>query len=202
LKGLVVCPGFLDMHVHLREPGFEWKETVASGTAAAAAGGVTRGACLPNTLPGDDSRSVARVILPPARDHGVVPVYRIGCVTKGQKGEELAEMGDMFAAGARGFSDDGKPVTSSLLMRKALEYAQIFDVPVIDHCEDPALVGDGCVHEGEVSTRLGLKGWPSVGEDVMVERDILLAEYTGGRVHIAHMSSGRSASLVRAARKR
>jgi dihydroorotase len=202
VAGLVVCPGFLDMHVHLREPGFEWKETVATGTAAAAAGGFTGVACMPNTVPANDCRSVTEFILAQARDHGVVTVYPIGCVTKGQKGEELAEMGDMFAAGARGFSDDGRPVASSLLMRKALEYSQIFDLPIIDHCEDPALVGIGVVHEGSVSTRLGLAGWPGVGEDVMVQRDILLAEYTGGSVHIAHMSTARSADLVRSARKR
>jgi dihydroorotase len=202
VAGLVVCPGFLDMHVHLREPGFEWKETVATGTAAAAAGGFTGVACMPNTEPANDCRSVTEFILAQARDHGVVPVHPIGCVTKGQKGEELAEMGDMFAAGARGFSDDGRPVASSLLMRKALEYSQIFGVPIIDHCEDPLLVGAGVVHEGPVSTRLGLKGWPGVGEDVMVQRDILLAEYTGGSVHIAHMSTARAADLVRDARER
>lgn len=197
LTGLCVCPGFLDMHVHLREPGQEWKETVETGTRAAAAGGFTGVACMPNTEPPNDSRAVTELILAQARDHGVVPVYPIGCVTKGQKGAELAEMGDMAAAGARGFSDDGKPVVSSQLLRKALEYAQIFDLPVIDHCEDPALVAGGQVHEGEVSTRLGLRGWPGVAEDVMVQRDILLAEYTGGHVHIAHMSTAKSAAFVR-----
>lgn len=197
LTGLVVCPGFLDMHVHLREPGQEWKETVATGTRAAAAGGFTGVACMPNTIPPNDSRAVTELILAQARDHGVVPVYPIGCVTKGQAGAELAEMGDMAAAGARGFSDDGKPVVSSQLMRKALEYARIFDLPVIDHCEDPALVAGGQVHEGEVSARLGLRGWPGVAEDVMVQRDVLLAEYTGGHVHIAHLSTGKSAEFVR-----
>lgn len=197
LRGLVVCPGFVDMHVHLREPGQEWKETIETGTRAAAAGGFTGVACMPNTEPPNDTRAVTELILGTARDHGLVPVYPIGCVTKGQKGEELAEMGDMASAGARGFSDDGKPVVSSQLMRKALEYARIFDLPVIDHCEDPALVAGGVVHEGCVSTRLGLRGWPGVAEDVMVQRDILLAEYTGGHVHIAHLSTARSAEFVR-----
>jgi dihydroorotase len=198
--GLVICPGFIDMHVHLREPGQEWKETIATGTRAAASGGFTGVACMPNTDPPIDSRSVVEFVLAQARQHGVVAVYPIGCVSKGQKGEQLAEMGDMAVAGARGFSDDGKPVASAGLMRRALEYARIFDLPVIDHCEEPTLVAGGVVHEGEVSTRLGLKGWPGVAEDLMVQRDILLAEYTGGAVHIAHMSTGRSAELVRRAK--
>ena len=200
LAGLVVCPGFLDMHVHLREPGHEWKETIATGTRAAAAGGFTGVACMPNTEPPIDSRSVVEFVLAQAREHGVVPVYPIGCVSKGQEGQELAEMGDMAIAGARGFSDDGKPVATAGLMRRALEYATIFDLPVIDHCEEPTLVAGGVVHEGAVSTRLGLAGWPGVAEDVMVQRDILLAEYTGGHVHIAHMSTGRAAELVRRAK--
>jgi dihydroorotase len=200
LDGLVVCPGFIDMHVHLREPGQEWKETIATGTRAAAIGGFPGVACMPTREPPIDSRSVVEFVLAQARQHGSVPVYPIGCVSKGQKGEQLAEMGDMALAGARGFSDDGKPVASAGLMRRALEYAQIFDLPVIDHCEEPSLVAGGVVHEGEVSTRLGLKGWPGVAEDVMVQRDILLAEYTGGAVHIAHMSTGRSAELVRRAK--
>lgn len=200
VSGLVVCPGFVDMHVHLREPGFEWKETVETGTRAAAAGGFTGVACMPNTEPPNDSRSVTELILAQARDHGVVPVYPIGCVTKGQKGEQLAEMGDMAAAGARGFSDDGRPVYSSGIMRRALEYAQIFDLPIIDHCEDPSLVAGGVAHEGLVAARLGLRGWPGVAEDVMVARDILLAEYTGGHVHVAHMSTARSAEFVRRAK--
>ena len=200
LRGLVVCPGFIDMHVHLREPGHEWKETIATGTRAAAAGGFTGVACMPNTEPPIDSRSVVEFVLAQARQHGAVAVYPIGCVSKGQQGAELAEMGDMAIAGARGFSDDGKPVASAGLMRRALEYAAIFDLPVIDHCEEPTLVGGGVVHEGAVSTRLGLAGWPGVAEDVMVQRDILLAEYTCGHVHIAHMSTGRSADLVRSAK--
>ncbi len=200
LAGLCVCPGFIDMHVHLREPGHEWKETIASGTRAAAKGGFTGVACMPNTQPPIDSRSVVEFVLAQARLHGAVPVYPIGCVSKGQEGVELAEMGDMAVAGARGFSDDGEPIASAGLMRRALEYARIFDLPVIDHCEEPTLVAGGVVHEGEVATRLGLAGWPGVAEDVMVQRDILLAEYTEGAVHIAHMSTGRSADLVRRAK--
>jgi dihydroorotase len=156
---------------------------------------------MPNTQPPIDSRSVVEFVLAQARQHGAVPVYPIGCVSKGQAGVELAEMGDMAVAGARGFSDDGKPVASAGLMRRALEYARIFDLPVIDHCEEPSLVSGGVVHEGEVSTRLGLAGWPGVAEDVMVQRDILLAEYTGGAVHIAHLSTGRAADLVRRAKE-
>jgi dihydroorotase len=201
LTGLCVCPGFIDMHVHLREPGQEWKETIATGTRAAAAGGFTGVACMPNTQPPIDSRSVVEFVLAQARQHGAVPVYPIGCVSKGQAGVELAEMGDMAVAGARGFSDDGKPVASAGLMRRALEYSKIFDLPVIDHCEEPTLVAGGVAHEGEVATRLGLPGWPGVAEDVMVSRDILLAEYTGGAIHIAHMSTGRSAELVRQAKQ-
>ncbi len=201
LSGYCVCPGFIDMHVHLREPGHEWKETIATGTRAAAAGGFTGVACMPNTEPPIDSRSVVEFILAQARQHGAVPVYPIGCVTKGQEGAELAEMGDMAAAGARGFSDDGKPVASAGIMRRALEYARIVDRPVIDHCEEPTLVNGGVAHEGEVATRLGLAGWPGVAEDVMVQRDILLAEYTQGSVHIAHLSTARSADLVRRAKE-
>ncbi len=199
-RGLVVCPGFIDMHVHLRDPGLEWKETIASGTRAAAAGGFTSVACMPNTVPVNDSRSVTEYIVGEAEENGVVNVFPIGCISKRQQGEELAEMGDMIQAGAVAFSDDGRPVMSSLLMRKALEYSKIFDVPIIDHCEDAALVDGGVMHEGEVCTRLGLRGWPGVAEDIMVQRDILLAEYTGGHVHIAHMSTARSAEFVRVAK--
>jgi len=202
LSGLVVCPGFIDMHVHLREPGQEWKETVASGTRAAAAGGFTAVACMPNTIPPNDSRSVTEYIIAQAEEAGAVRVYPIGCISKGQQGTELAEMSDMHQAGAVAFSDDGHPVMSSLLMRQALEYSQIFDVPIIDHCEDRPLVDGGVMHEGSVSTRLGLKGWPGVAEDIMVQRDILLAEYAGGHIHIAHMSTGRSAGFVREAKRR
>ncbi len=200
-RNLVVCPGFIDMHVHFREPGQEWKETVASGCAAAAAGGFTGVACMPNTVPVNDSRAVTELILASAEEHPV-HVWPIGCVSRGQEGKELAEMGDMRDAGVVAFSDDGKPVHSSLVMRKALEYSKIFDVPIIDHCEDHVLVDGGVIHEGEVSTRLGLRGWPGVAEDLMVQRDILLAEYTGGTVHIAHTSTARAVDFVRAAKRR
>ncbi len=202
VHGCVVCPGFLDMHVHLREPGQEWKETVASGTRAAAAGGFTGVACMPNTEPVHDTRSVTEYLVARARSHGAVTVHPIGCVTKGQLGEELAEMDDMREAGARAFSDDGRPVSSSLVMRRALEYSRIFDVPIIDHCEDSVLVDGGVANEGQVSTRLGLRGWPGIAEDVMVQRDLLLAEYTGGHVHIAHMSTAGTIELVRQAKRR
>jgi dihydroorotase len=200
VAGLVVCPGFIDMHVHLREPGQEWKETVETGTRAAAVGGFTGVACMPNTVPVNDSRSVTEAIQRQAREHGSVRVWPIGAVSKGQQGKELAEMNDMVEAGVVGFSDDGHPVLSSLLMRKALEYSKIFDLPVIDHCEDRPLVDGGVMHEGALSTRLGLKGWPGVAEDIMVQRDLLLADYTGGYVHIAHMSTGRAAGFVRDAK--
>lgn len=202
MKGLVVCPGFIDMHVHLREPGQEWKETVASGTAAAALGGFTSVACMANTVPVNDSRSVTQLIVKQAAEHGAVNVFPIGCVTKGMAGEQLAEMGDMLDAGAVAFSDDGNPVYSSMLMRKALEYSQLFDVPIIDHCEDPVLVDGGVMNEGELSTRLGLKGWPAVAEDIMVVRDILLAEYTGGYVHIAHTSTAQAIDFVRKGKRK
>ncbi len=200
--GLVVCPGLIDMHVHLREPGEEWKETVQTGTAAAAAGGFTGVACMPNTRPVNDCRSVTELIATQAVEYGSVPVYPIGAVTKNQEGKELAEMRDMLEAGAVAFSDDGKPIWSSLMMRKALEYSKIFDVPIIDHCEDSVLVDGGVIDEGEISTRLGLKGWPSIAEDIMVQRDLLLAEYTGGYVHIAHISTARAVDFVRQAKKR
>jgi dihydroorotase len=202
VAGMIVCPGFIDMHVHLRQPGQEWKETIATGTRAAARGGFTGVACMPNTLPVNDSRSVTESILKEAASNGAVAVYPIGCVTKGQQGEELAEMEDMASAGAVAFSDDGFPVRSGLMMRRALEYSRTLDLPVIDHCEDHELVDGGVMNEGALSTRLGLKGWPSVAEDVMVQRDVLLAEYTGGHVHIAHMSTARSAEFVRDGKKK
>ena len=202
LSGLIVCPGFIDMHVHLRQPGQEWKETIATGTQASAQGGFTAVACMPNTLPVNDCRAVTESILMESEAKGAVRVYPIGCVTKGQAGDQLAEMEDMSSAGAVAFSDDGMPVRSSLMMRRALEYSRTLDVPVIDHCEDHELVDGGVMNEGEVSTRLGLKGWPSVAEDVIVQRDILLAEYTGGHVHIAHMSTARSAEFVREGKRR
>jgi dihydroorotase len=202
LAGLTVCPGFIDMHVHFREPGQEWKETVATGAAAAASGGFTAVACMPNTVPVMDNRSLVEFVQAQAREAGMARVWPIGAVTKGQDGKELAEIGDMTEAGAVAFSDDGRPIRSSQIMRMALEYSKIFGVPVIDHCEDPELVDGGVVHEGWVSSRLGFKGWPGVAEDIMVGRNILLSEYTGGHVHIAHMSTSRSAPLFRDSKSR
>jgi len=171
---LVVCPGFIDMHVHLREPGYEHKETVASGAAAAVAGGFTAVACMPNTNPVNDSASVTRFILKQAAEAGLARVYPIGAVSKGSDGKELAEMADMRDAGCVAFSDDGRPVATALLMRRALEYAGMLGLPVIDHCEDKTLVGEGVAHEGFNASQLGLRGIPSAAEDVMVERDIVL----------------------------
>jgi dihydroorotase len=202
LSGLVVCPGFLDIHVHLREPGQEWKETIATGTRAAARGGFTGVACMPNTKPVNDCQSVTEFIVAQARTQGAVPVYPIGCVTKGMRGEELAEMEDMLDAGACAFSDDGLPVSTALMMRRALEYSKVFGVPIIDHCEEPVLVDGGVMNEGAVSTALGLRGWPATAEDLVANRDILLAEDTGGHAHIAHMSTARSAAFVREAKRR
>lgn len=198
--GLVVCPGLIDIHVHLREPGQEYKETVRTGTLAAAAGGFTAVACMANTDPVNDSRSVTELILTEANRHGHARVYPIGAVSKGLKGEELAEIGDMVRAGVRAISDDGKPVMNAELMRRALLYAQHYDVPVIQHAEDLNLTGDGVMHEGEWSTRLGLPGIPGSSEDVMVARDIILTEDAAARYHVAHLSTARSLDMVRRAK--
>jgi dihydroorotase len=199
---LVVCPGFIDMHVHLREPGYEHKETVATGAAAAIAGGFTAVACMPNTNPVNDSASVTRFILKQAAEAGLARVYPIGAVSKNSDGRELAEMADMRDAGCVAFSDDGRPVATALLMRRALEYAGMLGMPVIDHCEDKTLVGEGVAHEGFNASQLGLRGIPSAAEDVMVERDIVLAAMTGGHAHIAHLSTAGALQAVRAAKAR
>jgi dihydroorotase len=199
--GLVVCPGLIDIHVHLREPGQEYKETVRTGTMAAAAGGFTAVACMANTEPVNDSRSVTEHILLEARRHGFARVHPIGAISKGLLGEELAEIGEMVRAGARAVSDDGKPVMNAELMRRALLYAQHFGIPVIQHAEDLNLTGGGVMHEGEWSTKLGLPGIPGAAEDVMVARDLILAEDTGGRYHVAHLSTARSLEMVRRARQ-
>jgi dihydroorotase len=199
-SGLVVAPGLIDIHIHLREPGQEYKETVRTGTMAAAAGGFTGVACMANTEPVNDSRSITEHILLEARRHGFARVYPVGAISKGLKGEELAEIGEMVRAGVRAISDDGKPVMNAELMRRALLYAQHFDIPVIQHAEDLNLTGSGVMHEGEWSTKLGLPGIPGSAEDVMVARDILLAEDTRGRYHVAHLSTARSLGLVRRAR--
>jgi dihydroorotase len=200
--GFVVCPGFVDMHVHLREPGQEHKETIATGTAAAAAGGFTAVACMPNTSPVNDTVAVTRSILEKAAAEGLVRVYPIGTVSKGMKGESLSEMADLRDAGCVAFSDDGRPVATALLMRRALEYAGMLQVPVIDHCEEPTLKGEGVAHEGYVASQLGLRGIPATAESIMVDRDIALAEMTGGAVHIAHLSTRQALRGVWAARSR
>jgi dihydroorotase len=201
-RGLVVCPGFIDIHTHLREPGQEHKETIATGTRAAAAGGFSAVCCMPNTTPVNDNEGITRLIVERARNEGAVRVYPIGAITQGSKGEELAEFGDLREAGCVAVSDDGMPVADSAVMRRALEYAKAFDLVVIDHCEDPSLSRQTCMNEGPVSTHLGLRGEPSVGEAVMVERDVLLAELTGSRVHVAHISAAASVDAVRRGKAR
>jgi dihydroorotase len=201
-RGVVIVPGLIDMHVHLREPGQEHKETVATGTAAAVAGGFTAVACMPNTDPVNDQASITRFILQRAAEAGLARVYPIGAVSRGSQGEHLAELGDLRAAGCVAVSDDGRPVASAILMRRALEYAGMFGMPVIDHCEDPTLKGEGVAHEGFHAARLGLRGIPGVAEEIMVERDVTLAGFTGGRVHIAHLSTRGSLRAVRAGKDR
>ena len=194
----VVMPGLIDMHVHLREPGQEHKETIASGLASAVAGGFTAVACMPNTEPINDQAAVTQFIVKRAAEANLARVYPIGAVSMGSKGEQLVEMGDLRRAGCVAVSDDGRPIATALLMRRALEYASMFDLLVIDHCEDPTLKGDGVAHEGAVTSLLGLRGIPGAAESVMVERDIAMAELTGSRVHIAHMSARQSLRAVRA----
>ena len=200
--GKIVVPGLIDMHVHLREPGREDEETIASGTAAAARGGFTSICCMPNTEPVNDTASVTEYILEQAKKGGCANVFPIGCISRGQHGEELAEIGDLVAAGCIGLSDDGNPVMNAELMRRAMEYATMFDIMVIPHCEDLTLSGGGVMHEGRISTELGLRGIPSVAEAVMVGRDILLSEYTGARLHICHVSTAESIRLIREAKTR
>jgi len=200
--GLVVSPGFIDLHCHLREPGFEEKETIATGTAAAAAGGFTTVCCMPNTDPPIDRAAVVEYVQKTARVEGAVRVVPIGCVTRGRKGEQLTEMAELAEAGVAGFSDDGSPVASARLMRSALEYSSMLGLPVIDHCQDPSLSQGVAMHEGWVSTLLGLKGEPAASEEIIVERDISLAELTGGWVHIAHVSTAGSVERIRRARAR
>jgi len=200
--GLIVTPGLIDIHVHLRDPGLEYKEDIISGTRAAAAGGVTSVACMPNTSPVNDNLAITRYIINKAQEQGTANVYPIGCITKGLKGEILAEMGELKEGGCVGFSDDGLPVKDGEMMRRALEYANTFGAPVISHAEDLSLVAGGCMNEGSISTELGLKGIPSVAEDAMTARDIMLSELTGARLHMAHVSTRGSVELVRQAKAR
>ncbi|MEO6222434.1 MAG: dihydroorotase [Vicinamibacterales bacterium] len=200
--GFVVTPGLIDMHVHLREPGQEHKETIATGTWSAVVGGFTAVACMPNTDPVNDSAAVTQFILKRADEAGFARVYPIGAVSVGSRGEQMTEMGDLRHAGCVAFTDDGKPVATALLMRRALEYAAMFDAPIIEHCEDPSLKGDGVAHEGAVAAMLGLRGIPGVAESIMAERDISLAELTGGRIHIAHMSARQTLRAVRDGKSR
>ncbi len=202
LTGKWVVPGFIDMHVHLREPGEEYKETIESGTRAAAAGGFTGVACMPNTMPVNDCQAVTRFILERAQQQGFARVYPVGAISKGSKGEVLAEFGEMKEVGIVAVSDDGLPVTNSQLMRRALEYAGNYNLPVISHSEDLDLSRGGVMNEGVMSTRLGLKGIPNIAEEIMVFRDIALAEYTGRPLHIAHVSTRGAVHLLHLAKEK
>lgn len=201
-SGLIVAPGFIDMHVHLREPGFEHSETIETGARAAVAGGFTSICCMPNTSPVNDSATVTSYIVERARRAGAAKVHPIGAITKGSAGEELAAIGSMKQAGIVAISDDGRPVMNSRVMRRAMEYARSLNLAVIDHCEDLNLSAGGDMHEGVESTRLGLRGIPSCSEDVMVARDILLAELTGARFHVAHISTRNAVAMVAFAKSR
>jgi dihydroorotase len=195
--GLLVCPGLIDMHVHLREPGQEHKETVATGAAAAAAGGFTAVACMPNTVPVNDNAGVTGYILQKAAEANLVRVYPIGAVSRGQQGEQLADIAELRQAGCVAVTDDGRPVATALLMRRALEYTRMFEMPVIEHCEEQTLKADGVAHEGFQAATLGLRGIPGAAESIMALRDISLAELTGGAVHIAHLSARQTLDAVR-----
>ena len=200
-RGMVVSPGFIDLHCHLREPGFEEKETIATGTEAAARGGFTAICCMPNTYPPIDSPAIVEYVKNKAIKEGVVRVFPIGCITKGQRGEELVEMGGLAEAGVVAFSDDGKSVANSQLMHHALEYSRLFDLPIIDHCEDTSLTESGVMNEGSLAVRLGLKGMPATAEATIVDRDIALAQLARARLHIAHVSTAASVELIRRAKE-
>jgi dihydroorotase len=201
-EGMVVAPGLIDMHTHLREPGFEYKETILTGTRAAVAGGFTAVVCMANTIPVNDNQSVTEYILNKAREARLARVFPVGAVSSGLKGEALAEYGELKMAGVVALSDDGNPVMSSQMMRRAMEYARAFDLPVISHCEDLSLSRPGVMNEGPTSTRLGLHGIPSAAEEVMVYRDIQLCQMTGTPLHIAHVSTAGSVQLIREAKKK
>jgi dihydroorotase len=202
VSGKVVAPGLIDLHVHFREPGQEDLETVATGAMAAVAGGFTSVCAMPNTDPVTDNQAAVGFIVRQAQRAAKAKVYPIGAITLGQRGDKLAEFGEMVGAGAVAVSDDGKPVVSSHMMRTALEYARTFGIPVADHCEEPTLSAGGVMHEGIISTRLGLKGIPAAAEEIMVARDIILAELTGGHVHLCHMSTRGSVELIRRAKEK
>jgi dihydroorotase len=201
-KGWIVAPGLIDIHVHLREPGQEHKESIASGSAAAVAGGFTAVACMPNTDPVNDHPGITQFILKKAAEANLARVYPIGAVSLGSRGDQLAELSEQKSAGCVAFSDDGRPVATALLMRRALEYAGMLGLPIVDHCEDPSLKADGVAHEGFHASALGLRGIPGVAESLMVERDVSLAELTGAHVHICHMSARQSLRAVRAGKDR
>ena len=196
-RGLIVCPGFVDLHCHLRQPGFEEKETIATGSQAAARGGFTTICCMPNTNPPLDNRATIDYVKSTAAKEGVVRILPIGCISKGRKGEELAEMGELASAGVIAYSDDGEPAINSRLMRQALEHSSALGLPVIDHCEDTVLTEGGQMNEGIISSRLGLRGIPAAAEEIIVARDLALAQLTGGRLHIAHTTTEGSVELIR-----
>lgn len=202
LTGLIIAPGLIDMHTHLREPGYEYKETIATGSAAAVAGGFTSIACMPNTAPVNDNRGIAEFIRRKAAEANLANVYPIGAISMGSEGKQMTEFWDLRDAGVIALSDDGKPVMDAALMRRAMEYAYSLDLPIIQHCEDKNLSGAGLLNEGYFSTILGMPGIPAIAEDVMVGRDILIAEYTRTRIHIAHVSTEGSVRLIRDAKKR
>ena len=199
-SGWIVAPGLVDLHCHLREPGFEYKETIETGSASAVAGGFTSICCMPNTQPVNDNAAITQFMLTKGQEAGKARIFPIGAITKNSDGEELANIGELVGAGCVAISDDGRPVMNSLVMRRALEYAKAFDIPVVDHCEDLDLTDGGCMNEGVVSTELGMPGIPDASEEVMVARNLALAELTGVTVHLAHLSTARSVELVRHAK--
>jgi len=201
-RGLVACPGLVDIHVHLREPGQTHKETIATGTRAAAAGGFTSVVCMPNTTPPADNAGTIQYIKDVISRDAVVKVYPTGCITAGQKGQALAPIGTLKRAGVVAITDDGDCVQSNELMRRALEYAKMFDLPVMDHCQDQSMTQGAVMNEGVVSTRLGLRGWPNAAEDVIVSRNVILSTYTGARIHLQHISSRNSIEIIRRAKSR
>lgn len=201
-KGLVVCPGLVDPHVHFREPGQTHKETIQTGSWSAAAGGFTTVVCMPNTTPVVDNAGAIQFILDAVKRESVVRVFPTGCITLGQKGEALAPIGSLKRAGVVAITDDGNCVQNNELMRRAVEYAAMFDLPVMDHCQDEALTKGGVMHEGVVSTRLGLRGWPAAAEDIIVSRDVILSTHTGAHIHLQHISSGTAVDIVRRAKQR